>query len=156
MRLARHDYTGPCWYHVTICAADRRREFGRLEKGKVILSAVGRLVAEALHRLPEVLPWVLVDVHVVMPNHVHLLIRICPPRLVGRAAAPPRRFGASQAGALSLAINLLKGDVTRVARQLLHQPARKIWHRGYHERIIRTHAQMAATRAYIRNNPARG
>lgn len=97
------------------------------------------------------------DAHIVMPDHVHALIQIrsVQPR-TDSPALRPRRFGASQAGALSLAINLFKGDVTRLARRTLGKPEFKIWQRGYHERIIRNQAQMDATRAYIRNNPIRG
>lgn len=156
VRCRGHDYTGPCWYHVTICAAHRRREFGRLARGEVILSPIGRLVVGALDRLPLYLPWIRLGESVVMPNHLHVLIRIWPAQLDGRIPNRERRFSASQAGALSLAVNLLKGDVTKAARRLLSQPTRTIWHRGYHERIIRTREQMVATRAYIRKNLARG
>lgn len=156
IRLPEHDYTGPCWYHVTICAACRGRAFGRLVGGAVILSPVGRVVRDTLHRLPAALPWIRLDRSIVMPDHIHFLIRIWPAQLLMRPGASARRFGGSQAGALSLAVNLLKGDVTRLVRQLPGQRGRKLWHRGYHERIIRTPEQMAATRAYIRNNPARG
>jgi len=156
MRLEGHDYTGPCWYHVTICAARRGKEWGHLAEGEVVLSPLGRLVAARLRRLPTLLPWVRLDASVVMPDHIHALIRIWPAQIMGRPAAAARRFSGSQAGALSLAVNLLKGDVTREARRLLGQAGQKIWHRGYHERIVRTRAQMDATRAYIRNNPLRG
>lgn len=97
------------------------------------------------------------DAFIVMPDHVHALVRIWPEQLgASSLRCQPRRFGGSQAGALSLAINLFKGDVTREARRILGDPARKIWQRGFHERIIRTSAQMAATRTYIINNPIRG
>jgi len=118
---------------------------------------LGELVDRGVQKLADRYSWVRLDASVVMPDHVHALIRIWPAHLLGRSGQqPPRRFGGSQAQALSLAINQFKGDVTKAARKLVGDPHFRVWHRGYHERIIRTHQQMAATRAYIRNNPIRG
>lgn len=157
VRLTAHDYAGPCWYHVTICAARRGKEFGFLAGGEVRLFPVGRLARDTWQALPGRIPRLRQDAFIVMPDHVHALVRIWPDQLgASSARCLPRRFGGSQAGALSLVINLFKGDVTREARWILGDPTRQIWQRGFHERIIRTNAQMTATRAYIINNPIRG
>ncbi|MCL4864354.1 MAG: hypothetical protein KJZ47_00585 [Gemmatimonadales bacterium] len=103
------------------------------------------------------MPHVRLDEYIVMPDHIHGIVRIWPSRMLsGQPESGRGRFGGSQAGRLSLVVNLFKGDVTRAARRLVGQPGLKLWLRGYHERIIRTQAQMAATRTYIRNNPIRG
>ena len=157
IRHTEHDYTATAWYHVTICAERRGRTFGRLGVGKVLLSDLGRIVEEKLLALPARIPVTRLDTHIVMPDHVHALVQIHPalPNTL-RSSLVCRRFGGSHAGALSLVVNLFKGDVTRLARRTLGMPELKIWQRGYHERIIRNQAQMDATRAYIRNNPIRG
>jgi REP element-mobilizing transposase RayT len=125
--------------------------------GEVTRTAIGEVVARSWHSLPSRMPHVCLDEWVVMPNHLHGLIRITHRRPVqGDGDEGRGRFGRSQRGALSLAINLFKGDVTREARVLTGDPQLSIWHRGYYESIIRTRDQMEATRRYIRNNPRRG
>lgn len=156
VRLHWHHYAGHCWYHVTICSAARRRIFGTCIGGTVDHSVLGALVASKWQTLPQRMPHVRLDEWVVMPNHLHGLIRIRHRSPVHTDRADGGRgFGVSQAGALSLAINLFKGDVTREARRILGDPAMKVWHRGYYETLIRTDEQMDATRRYIRNNPLR-
>lgn len=157
VRHPEHDYTGARWYHVTVCAQQRRRVFGRLGAGTVLLSDLGRIAREVLLGLPDRMPEVRLDESIIMPDHLHALIQIHPVLPTVPCARPKtRRFGGSQAGALSLVVNLLKGDVTRQARRVLGKPDLRIWQRGYHERIIRNQTHMDATRAYIRNNPLRG
>lgn len=157
VRDPSHDYSGGYWYHVTICTHRRGSVLGCLRAGVVDLSSLGRLAEEAWASLPIRMPHVRLDEHIVMPDHLHGIVRIWPAQVSGGAVIPERsRFGASQAGRLSLVVNLFKGDVTRAARRLTGEQGLKIWLRGYHERIIRTQAQMAATRTYIRNNPIRG
>lgn len=157
IRHPDHDYAGPCWYHVTVCAEGRGRRFGSLGRGMVRYTSLGELVSMELQELRNRFPWLRLDAFIVMPDHLHVLIRIWPTRLLGRSGQQgPRQFGGSQARALSLAINHFKGSVTKAARKLAGDPNLRVWHRGYHERIIRTRQQMAATRAYIRNNPIRG
>lgn len=125
--------------------------------GVVTRTPIGDVVARIWQSLPDRMPHVGLDEWVVMPNHLHGLIRITHRRPLDGADNEDRgRFGRSQRGALSLAVNLFKGDVTREARRLTGTPHLKIWHRGYYESIIRTQAQMEATRRYIRNNPRRG
>jgi putative transposase len=157
IRLRWHHYAGHCWYHVTICSWGRRRIFGTLSRGVVTRTEVGDLVARSWQALPGRMPHVGLDEWIVMPNHLHGLIRITHRRPVPSADDEDRgRFGGSQRGALSLAVNLFKGDVTREARAMTGDPHLRIWHRGYYESIIRTPDQMEATRRYIRNNPRRG
>ena len=92
------DYSAPCGYFVTVCVEDRRGLFGRIVAGATIakggvlstrevdegraavmeLSPLGRAVEECWRAIPEHSPAVATLSHVVMPNHIHGIIRITP------------------------------------------------------------------------------
>ena len=70
---ARHpdwDYSSNGSYYVTICTAMRECFFGEIEDGDMILSGIGRLVENYWLKIPQHFPFVKLDVHVIMPNHI--------------------------------------------------------------------------------------
>lgn len=154
--LGSHDYGGGAWYFITICSAGKRPYFGKLSSKGVRRSSIGDLVTQRWSELPSHFPTAHFDDMVVMPDHVHGLIRIWPSECRSLHADGPRRFGPLPRRSFGLIINLLKGGVTRRARELgLIAPTIRLWHRGYHDRIIRDARHLANARAYIRNNPIR-
>lgn len=91
-----------------------------------------------------------------MPDHLHGLIHIWSPWGRPLHADGPRRFGPLHRRSLGLVVNLLKGGVTRRGRELgLLGPTTRLWHRGYHDRIIRDARHLANARTYICDNPIR-
>lgn len=85
-RLQNWDYGSNAAYFVTICTSDRKCYFGDIVKTqifasacKVILSEIGLKANEFWLEIPEHFPFVKLDVHVVMPNHVHGIIIIDKP-----------------------------------------------------------------------------
>ncbi len=75
-RLQNWDYGRNAAYFVTICTADREHYFGKIENEEMILSEIGKNAYECWLEIPEHFPFVKLDVHVVMPNHVHGIIVI--------------------------------------------------------------------------------
>ena len=82
-RLTGYDYSQPGCYFVTICAKNRRYLFWDefdwrvgAACGRPLLSQIGTIVEKEIHRLSQIYSMVCVDKFVVMPNHIHLLIRI--------------------------------------------------------------------------------
>ena len=82
-RLTGYDYSQPGCYFVTICAKNRRYLFWDefdwrvgAACGRPRLSPIGTIVEKEIHRLSQIYSMVCVDKFVVMPNHIHLLIRI--------------------------------------------------------------------------------
>jgi len=129
--------------------------FGVLAPGHVDLTPLGHLVEERWRGVPARAARATTHDLVVMPDHIHGILRVAPPP--GYRLTPGERaFGPLQRQSLGLALNLFKGDVTRIARQrgLLAATAR-LWLRGYHDRIIRDAQHLANARAYIRDNPIR-
>ncbi len=70
------DYTTPGWYFVTICVQDMRPVFGTVVNGRMVLNATGQMAREMWVAVEKFHPEYHLDEFVVMPNHVHGLVRI--------------------------------------------------------------------------------
>ena len=107
-RLEGYDYSAPGAYFVTICTHEKRCILGSVAVGEglappaVNLTAVGRIVASQIEELPKRYPMLVVENYAVMPNHVHLLLRIVDRDHTGGASPSPTVPGAiSYAGGAS-------------------------------------------------------
>ena len=146
-RLRGYDYGQPGCYFVTICAKDRVPLFWVEDVpdtgvgaacGRPPLSQIGMGVEEEVKRLSHTYPMVSVDKFVIMPNHIHLIVRINAPKS-GRPQAAPT---------LPRIMNQFKGAVTKRA-------GRPIWQKGYHDHIVRNDADYLRVWDYIDTNPAK-
>ena len=133
---------GIFWYtnravFLTICAFQRQHLFGvsRLAAGvaRVELSVAGEILRqEWLWHARQLSSTV--DVFVVMPNHLHGIVR---------------------PGSLPLAefVGRVKSAVTSRAR--VEDSIERVWQRGFYDRILRDDIELDAVRAYITDNPSR-
>lgn len=71
IRLKGYDYAGIGAYYVTICVWGRECLFGEITGGKMVLNEFGRIVYDEWAITPEKRTNVILDVFVVMPNHLH-------------------------------------------------------------------------------------
>ncbi len=76
IRLKDFDYSQVGAYFVTICTYDRQCLFGQIVDGKMQLNEFGRLVAEEWSRSGKIRHEMDMDEFIVMPNHVHGIIKI--------------------------------------------------------------------------------
>ena len=99
LRLPDYDYSALGAYFVTICTHDRRCILSDITVGalheapavSVKLTQLGQIVDEAIQSLPERYSNLTVDQYVVMPNHIHLLLRMEADRALREA--PLRQAG---------------------------------------------------------------
>jgi REP element-mobilizing transposase RayT len=84
IRLKGWDYSRPGWYFVTVCTQDMRPVFGTVVSGRMALNEAGRLVREMWLAVGRYHPEYVLDEFVVMPNHVHGLVRV-----TGGSDGPP-------------------------------------------------------------------
>ncbi|MBR4550292.1 MAG: transposase [Oscillospiraceae bacterium] len=156
IRLPEHDYSSPGAYFVTICTKDREQLFWDMRKAPhdpvgaaisrppnetplpVPLTAEGELAGRAIRQMAEVYSGITVDRYVIMPNHVHMILRIdtdgdgrlIAAPTVGRAVGQMKRWVSVRAG-------------------------RPLWQRSFHEHIIRNERDYREIWNYIDGNPAR-
>ncbi|MEK7183575.1 MAG: transposase [Patescibacteria group bacterium] len=150
-RLAGWDYAKPGWYFVTICTHKRNHYFGEVvdaaNKGaEMALSPIGQIALQEIVLLRDRRPHVLIDTFVIMPNHVHFLLKLRTPENLQPAAGHTLR-----ANSLGAIIGQWKAGVTRSISIAGH--ADFAWQDRYHDKVIRYAVGLEEIRVYIRNNP---
>ena len=142
IRLTEYDYSAPGAYFITNCTKDRRcllwENVGTGIARPPKLSHYGNIVNEAVRNIGAHYAGILVDNYVVMPNHVHLILRICYDDS-GRAMPVPT---------VSTVIQQTKGYVTK-------QIGHSIWQTRFYDHIIRNQADYDDIYRYIEENPLR-
>ena len=130
-RLPGHDYASPGWYFIAAHTKDRARLFGEIRRGIMGLNVSGCVAHHCWRAIPEHLDGVHADAFIVMPDHVHGLIRLLP-------SADSKR-----ARSLADVVSSLKSAVSRRARKT--EPA-FAWQPRYHERVVRDAAALHRSR----------
>ena len=155
-RLREYDYSAPGAYFVTICTHDRRNLFWNIggssnnAVGAAIsrpqnetacpfpLSVEGEIVRSAIRNMEEIYPAVSIEKYVIMPNHIHLLLRINTDKN-GRLIAAPT---------LSTAIGQMK-------RRASKEAGKSLWQKSFHDHVVRNERDWREIWEYIDANPAR-
>ena len=144
-RLTGYDYSQPGCYFITICTAGRQpilRRGAQCAPASEIppLTEIGEITERAIQSIPNHYPYVFVEKYVVMPNHIHLMLRI---EGTGRTLCAP-----TPVGAVPRIIKAMKETVTKCARS-------PVWQKGYHDHIVRGEADYLRIWNYIDTNPAK-
>lgn len=141
-RLKDYDYSQDGAYFVTICTKSHRHLFGTIPVGRgaitppcIDLSKIGKIAEQYLLNINSVYEGVSVDNYVVMPNHIHLLLRI-------------EHSGGMKASRPTLQ-TIIRSFKTMITRQL----GFSIWQDSFYEHIIRDKNDYSAIWEYISNNP---
>ena len=157
IRLPDYDYSAPGAYFVTVCTQDRRCILSDISVGalheapavSVRLTQIGQIVDETIRSLPARYSKLAVDHYVVMPNHIHLLLRIEADRALREA--PLRADGTRSL--LAKAVGYLKMNSSKRIHE--RHPELQLWQRGYYEHVIRNEKDHLEICEYMENNPAR-
>jgi REP element-mobilizing transposase RayT len=159
IRLPGADYTAAGGYFITICTAERREIFGKVENDQAVLSSLGEIVRACWVQIPEHFPAATLKEFVVMPNHLHGIIgltvgaRYIVPFV--RTARTPERFQKPVKGSIPTIVRTFKAAVARQARKELGVQDDPIWQRNYFERVLRDGKEYADASRYILENPQR-
>ena len=143
-RLENYDYSSCGAYFLTLCTLGRRNHFWK-NVGAIIdrpqnveLSLHGKIVNDAIQNISSTYPTLSLESYVVMPNHIHILIRVCADEY-GRPLVAPT---------MSRVVQQLKG---RVSKQI----GVSIWQKSFHDHIIRNRDDYEEHLKYIYDNPKR-
>ena len=145
IRLQSYDYSAPGAYFVTICTHERKCILssvavgdGVLDVPNVRLSPYGEIVAETLREIKKTYSWLSLDHYVIMPNHVHMILRIHGDES-GRILSAPT-------------VSTVVGQMKRWASR---QAGFALWQKSYHEHVIRNEEDYRQIWEYIDTNPAK-
>lgn len=78
-RLNSWDYGSDGHYFITICTRNRSHFFGKIENRQMELSALGQIVERCLIEITTQFSYARMDEYVVMPDHIHCIIKIDNP-----------------------------------------------------------------------------
>ncbi len=145
IRLAEFNYSQPGWYYLTLCCHGRQHRFGQVDESKMVLNDAGIQTENCWRQIPRHFPHAVLDTFVIMPNHVHGIIRI----VGANNHSPKGRSGTSRT--IGSMVRGFKYGVSDWFRQ--HGEYSPIWQRNYWERIIRDEKGLQRIRQYITDNP---
>ena len=147
-RLKSYDYSSTGAYFITICTKDKKALFWNkdqpdfvgediiLPPDSVRLSLYGKIVEEAIKYIPERYPHIELLQYVVMPNHIHMILRISYDN--GRIISSPTSILTS---------------VGQMKRYVSKKIGEKIWQRSFHDHIIRDKSDYEKISKYMYENP---
>ena len=105
-----------------------------------ILTPIGKIIEDCILSLPLHNHGIRLDKYVVMPNHIHLLLRFVPAE--GGQSRPP----------LQKVMQSLKSVTTRKCWQF---GISKLWQRSFYDHVIRNETDYLKIWQYIEQNPLR-
>src|SRR3989339_852595 len=76
IRLKNYDYSENGAYFITLCAQNRKKLFGRIIDGKMILNEFGKLAHDEWQKTSEIRENIILDEFMIMPDHLHGIIII--------------------------------------------------------------------------------
>lgn len=160
LRLKGWDYRSKGFYFITICTANRYQHFGAIENGMMRFSIAGVIVQGFWYDIPKHFSHVSLGEFVVMPNHIHGIIKIDQPlSTVGelRCNAPTvesEYFAkiSPKAGSISTIIRSYKSVCTKYIRKACPK-MNFAWQSSFHDAIVRDAKAYQVISDYIKSNP---
>jgi putative transposase len=154
-RLPPKDYRSSGDYFITIVTKNRIHYLGEIinEGGIAItkLSKIGAIVQKYLEEIPVPYKDIHLGESVIMPNHIHLVIRIAKSEFEEQKGQI--RFGLEPLpkASISAIINHFKGKVTKWCKKNGFEYFG--WQLRFHDHIIRSEGAFQRVNKYIQNNP---
>ena len=150
LRLPDYDYSSEGVYFLTLCTKNRAPLLSRITESKVdgetvaavVLTQIGCVVQKYISSIPTAYPNIGVDSFVIMPDHIHLLLRVF--------SVPARRAESSRptVSVIAQTVAVFKRLTNRDCKQAL-------WQDGYYDHIIRDEQDYQTRIEYIKTNPLR-
>lgn len=166
-RLKGYDYSNPGYYYVTICTKGKKDWFGSIINEQMELNKYGMITKKYLKETLLHFNNVNIDEYIIMPNHIHIIIKI-----VG-AGSPRPGFPrphdklpsiitnqnhidngrGNRAPTVGHIVAYFKYGTTKRINQIRQTPKHPVWQRNYYDHIIRNEKSLNEIRGYIRSNP---
>ncbi|MGN0856850.1 MAG: transposase [Candidatus Spyradenecus sp.] len=134
------------WWAVTVQVARNKSLLGAIVGKAVVLNALGRAVEAYWRALPAKYPGLELFDFVVMPNHVHALLRI-------------HNAPANHAHQLGFLMSRFKGGSAFIYGQMrrageVEDIGEQLWQRDYWDCLVSSEEAFRGWQKYIRENPA--
>ena len=173
-RLADYDYSENGAYFITICTENKKCCLSHIQcidtETQITLTRKGQIVERFVGEIPIKYPTVSVDHYVIMPNHVHLLLRIDrsrgtegdgtgnPSPTEGDGTGNPSPTEGDGTGnpspTVGNVIGWFKYQTTKAINEAEKNKA-SFWQRSYFDHVIRDETDYRIRWNYMDGNPAR-
>ncbi|MFW5850934.1 MAG: hypothetical protein ACOCWB_01800 [Bacteroidota bacterium] len=149
IRLRGYDYSSEGFYFITICTKNRECFFGSIQNKKFKFSPIGAIAYTYWHQIPYHFDKVQLGEFIIMPNHIHGIIKIIHPSKISDKLekqtykcgfshqsfnGKKNKFKYTISGSISSIINQFKSSVTRWCN--IHNFEFE-WQERFHDHIIR-------------------
>ena len=142
IRIEDYDYSTPSAYFITVCTVNREKFFWEVVGTDIIrpqdvpLSTAGKIAEQGILQIAEHYEIIVVDKYCIMPDHIHLLLRM-ESNIGGRMISAPT-------------VSTVVGSMKRwVSKQI----GRSIWQKSFYDHGIRNQHDYEQIVEYIENNP---
>ena len=145
-RLSDYHYSGNGAYFITICTKDRKPILGHIVGGgaldapTVALTQIGEIAHKYLISGNRI-PGITVDKFVIMPDHIHFILLVDNPTVMGTSRAPSPTNAA------------VPHFVSTFKRFCHRDIGAVIFQRSYYDHVIRNQQDYDEIWQYIENNP---
>ncbi len=148
-RLPGYDYTQDGKYFVTFCVKDKRCILGQVKNGFMELNKFGMIVYDCYLDLLNHYENCLPQDYIIMPNHVHCVIKIdnSKIKIPDNANDPFCRYG------LSEMVRAWKSFSSKRINENYEDYFK--WQKSFYDHIIRNEKELYAIKKYIKNNPGK-
>jgi len=166
------DYSKPASYFITMCSHNRIHSFGEVVNQKMVLSDIGKIVANEFALMPSYHCRIILDEWIIMPNHVHFVITLGDYNFDNLGGAGIERIHEfalpsptnHQLDAKSYRKARRKMIIPKIIGKFKMKTSKQInllrnsvktpnWQADYHDHIIRNQRAYSNIINYIINNP---
>jgi REP-associated tyrosine transposase len=153
IRLKGYDYKKPGYYFITINTNKCIQDISKIINGKVELNELGKIVNDVWNDLPNHYPNRELDEYIIMPNHVHGIIRLINSR-EGFITLPNKNEKTKKMNhGLPEIIRGFKTFSSKTINERIKPVPKFGWQKSYYDRIIRSERELDNVRKYILRNP---
>ena len=152
IRLEGYDYNTAGLYFITVCTKEKKKLLCNIQDppvGSIVLDApliqmskYGEIVERRLRVMRDFYEDIKLDDYVVMPNHVHMMIRVID-------------VGSGASGTTLPTMNKVGRFVGTFKRFTNREIGFDIWQSGSNDRIVRSDEEYIAYMEYMEANPRR-
>lgn len=147
-RLPNFDYSSNNMYFITICTKNRDHYLGEISNFEMYYTEIGFEALNLIQSVSQKIHHLIIDEYVIMPNHIHLIIRIENNNHQEKFESIQGLQPLQQKSIASF-INHFKGKLKRWCNDN-NIPFE--WQSRFHDRIIRDLNEYWSIKKYIQNN----